>query len=186
MGAPDGRETWLVVDGNNLLMRATRAMERSNLSAHGVPTGPLVAFVNSLTQYVRVVDPARMVVCWDGGHVYRTRLLATYKQGRRSRGYRYETVGDPFSLAKEFLTLSGIHHVLMPGVEADDLVAYYCQNRDQARVVILSGDKDLLQLLSGDDDVTQFRLGDKFSERWTVTVRSELRCRRTGCRWRWR
>lgn len=160
-------ETVLAVDGNNILMRAVRAMEGKELSADGVATGALVVFINTMARYVIETRPDRVVVCFDAGHVYRSNLFPGYKSGRAGGGYRYEVEGDPFNLAKQFLTLAGVHHVMMNGVEADDIIAHYWRTRDpDDHLIILSGDKDLLQLLG--PGVTQIRPGDKVNETWTA------------------
>lgn len=166
----------LVVDGTNILVRGIKAMEAhgATLSSHGVSTGPLMVFINSMSRYVREENPDRVVVCWDGGRsTYRTGVYAAYKAARHERS------GDEtahFALAKEFLSLANIHHIERAGVEADDLVASYCrQSEVNERVVILSGDKDFLQLLNGWTE--QIRPGSN-NERWTANrVRSELGCK---------
>lgn len=165
----------LCVDGNNLLIRAAKATEgRAMLSSDaGVPTAALLVFINTLSRYVREVDPDHLVVCWDGGRsTHRTALFEGYKASRADRGEEGEE--GPFGLAKEFLTLAGFHHVEHAGVEADDLVAHYARNRVwHERVTILSGDKDFLQLLDG--WVEQIRPGSGADERWTgQRVRAEL------------
>jgi len=171
----DPRECWLLIDGNNILVRAIKALENSGLSADGVPTGALHAFIQSIAKQIRACEPDRVVVCWDGGHAYRSALFPGYKQGRAGRGYLLEgQENNPFAMAKEFLAIANIHHVLMPGVEADDLIAHYCRERGDARVVIYSGDKDLFQLLDLEGEVTQVRPGDSL---WTgARVISEREC----------
>lgn len=148
--------TTLLVDGNNILARATFAAHGKHvqLSAERdgeeVNTAPLLIFINLLSRYVREVEPDRMVVCWDGGRSsYRTQLYPDYKAGRTERAGDDDKPESPFAHAKEFLTLAGIHHVELLGVEADDLVAAYWRVSMVAteRVVILSGDKDFLQLV---------------------------------------
>lgn len=170
-------EKTLVVDANNILTRAIKAMEKQDgaLSAHGVPTGALMVFVNSLSRYVREEQPDRLVVCWDAGHAYRSEIFPEYKAGRTS-GIQSETRDSHFGLAKRFLTLAGVHHVVMRGVEADDLIAHYWRIRNpDDKMIILSGDKDLLQLL--EENVQQIRPGDSLSERWTHDrVESEFGC----------
>ncbi len=138
----------LVVDGNNLLVRAIKAMERSNLSSHGVATGPLLSFINGLSRYVKEWRPQQLVVCFDGGRsFYRTRIDATYKANRVTKeGDDFKE--SSFALAKEFLALSNIHHVEMPQIEADDLIAAYWRKKPaDASFAILSGDKDFFQLV---------------------------------------
>ena len=169
----------LVVDGNNLLVRAVFAAKggRVHLSNHdGVPTAALHIFINLLAKYVRQESPDNMVVCWDGGRSSsRTALFSEYK-GQRAERPEEEDRDRPFSQAKEFLSLAGIHHVERPGVEADDLVAaHWAGKHSSERMVILSADKDFLQLLDGWTE--QIRPGTGIDERWTRSrVRGEFGC----------
>lgn len=167
----------MVVDGNNLLIRAVKAMERStsHLSVDDVPTGPLLLFINQLSRHVQAVNPDRLVVCWDGGRSqYRMSVYEDYKSQRRARDPD-SPEGYSFALSKEFLTLAGLHHVIIEGVEADDLVAHYWREKtNDQRVFILSGDKDFLQLLDGWTE--QIRPGS--DENWTANrVRTEMGCK---------
>lgn len=169
----------LVVDGNNILSRASFAVRGKNvvLSNHdGVPTAALMVFINLLSKYVRQEAPDNLVVCWDGGRsIERTRLLPEYKGQRPERPDGPDDPERPFAQAKEFLSLAGVHHVEKAGVEADDLVAaYWGAKHSSERMVILSADKDFLQLLDGWTE--QIRPGTGLDERWTRNrVRSEMK-----------
>lgn len=163
--------TTLLVDANNVAMRAVHAMARSGLTSdQGVATGPLLAFVNTLSKHIREERPDRVVVCWDGGRsTHRVDLDADYKAHRLAMEPDQEDIKEGvFALAKEFCSLANLHHVERPGIEADDLIAYYAyQNPIGARAVILSSDKDFLQLV--DRDVEQVRLSSAGTptDRWT-------------------
>lgn len=150
----------LVVDGHNLVMRSLKAMQGKQvaLSHNGINTGPLLVFVRMLNRYIAHVRPTHVVVCWDApGPCWREELEPTYKANRHRRtedeeSERYNT----FLLVRQWLSLSNVLHVVRQGYEADDLVAAYVrQYRYSFEVVILSGDKDLLQLVS--PQVTQIR-----------------------------
>lgn len=171
-------ERLLVVDGNNLLIRAVKATEHVGLSSSdGTPTAAIHVFIQSLTRYVRQEKPSRLVVCWDGGRsAHRLAIDPDYKAQRAER-VEGEDVESPFGQAKEFLTLSNVHHVELPGVEADDLVAAYWRAAEpEDAVVILSGDKDFLQLLDGRTE--QVRPGGRSGdERWgRERVEADLGC----------
>lgn len=161
----------LALDGNNLLVRGIKAAEgRLHLSAEvdeaEVNTAPLLIFVNSISRYIREDQPDRVVVCWDGGRSsHRLAIFGDYKGARPEptdpTEHRDHT---PFVLAKEFLTLAGIHHIEVLNVEADDLVAAYWHRRGDDEFVIVSGDKDFLQLL--DEGTVQIRPGTGDNETW--------------------
>jgi DNA polymerase-1 len=157
----------LLLDGDNLLVRAEFATQRAPLSAGGVPTAALLVFINCLSRHAREERPDRLVVCWDGGRsTFRTELYPGYKGNRPPR----TDAGDgvrPHGLVKRWLTLSNVQHVERAGWEADDLVAAYCAAAGpQDEVVIVSSDHDLLQLVG--DRVIQVKIatGDNATDRW--------------------
>jgi DNA polymerase-1 len=164
----------LVVDGNNILMRAFHAAQHSQMSSGDTPTGALLIFVNLISKYVRQEQPDHLLVCWDGGRsTHRTAIFDGYKAARLDKPWKEDPEG-PFGQAKEFLSLANIHHVEQSGCEADDLVAAYVREH-RGRKVILSGDKDFLQLLDGWTE--QIRPGGA-NERWTANrVRTEMGCK---------
>jgi len=167
----------LCIDGNNILVRAIKALEgKSTMSADGMNTGPLLVFINCLSKYVRQVEPDRLVVCWDGGRShFRTAVYPNYKGERLT--VEEDDRRSHFTMAKEFLSLAGFHHVEIPHVEADDLVAHYWRIREKDhRFIILSSDKDFLQLLDGWTE--QIRPGTGADEKWTANrVRTDLQCK---------
>lgn len=166
----------MAVDGSNVLIRSMKAMERAGLStADGIPTGGVMTFVNSLARHVAEEQPERLVVCWDGGKsAHRVAIYPDYKERRSGRS---DDTHSAFAIAKEFLTLAGVHHVEVEGVEADDLIAHYWRTKgNDDRLIILSGDKDFFQLLDGWTE--QVRPGTGPTDRWTSNrVRTEWGCK---------
>lgn len=180
----------LLVDGNNIVIRSMKAVEgRAEMSADGVSTGHLVVCINTLSRYIREVQPDRVVVCFDSGRSQRrVAIYPDYKANRKTSEDEIaitegdhrtteaqRTKADAFGLVTRFLSLAGVHHIHRPGIEADDLIAYYCLNRTPGdEAVILSGDKDFFQLL--DDGVTQHRPG-KEQDIWNgARVAEHLGC----------
>lgn len=161
----------LLVDGDNLLVRAVMATEGSGMSFGDIETGPLMIFINTLSRYIRYIEPTRAVVCWDHGPCeWRVKLYPGYKANRpehteEESGRR----GNARKLAREFLSLAGIHHTNRVGWEADDLIAaYWRRHHGVGKKWILSNDKDLLQLV--DYSTTQVRVSsaDTPTDVWTV------------------
>lgn len=173
----------LIVDANNVVMRAIHAMAHTGLSTDdGVLTGPLLAFMNTLGKHISEERPSRVAVCWDGGRSdFRLAIDPNYKGHRLQQESDFdEFKHGSFALAKEFCTLAGLMHVERPGFEADDLIAYYVRQertRFDNEVVVLSSDKDFLQLV--DHNVTQVRLSSYGTptDRWDVDrVEQEYGC----------
>jgi DNA polymerase-1 len=135
----------LLVDGNNLLVRAVEATRHSSMtSPDGIDTSALVSFVATLSRHTRDEQPYRVIVCWDAGYEWRTSLYPDYKANR-------PTAPDPYrqtsrTLTMEFLDLARVPQVKVDGYEADDVIAAYWR-RATAPVTILSNDKDLMQLV---------------------------------------
>lgn len=133
----------LLIDGNNLYMRAYYATRHEAMTADGESTAALVVFTNMLTRHIREGQRDRVAVCWDGGGSdYRMRLLPSYKANRIQKASEVRTGRDQ---VKEFLALAGIFQVERPGFEADDLIAKYWYDADD-NVELVSEDKDFLQL----------------------------------------
>lgn len=139
----------VVVDGNNVFTRSCRAAASASqpmVDDAGVFTGGVTIFANLLSRYIMDLAPSRLVVVWDSGSsAYRCKIFPSYKAHRT----HVTDDGPSFSLAKEFLTLTGVHQLWFPEVEADDVISHLARHSKTSEVVIVSGDKDFLQLLSG-------------------------------------
>lgn len=139
---------YLLIDGNNLAMRAVHAASASGTALStddGVPTGALMIFVNMLTKIVGGEDASHVAVAWDGRSVRRLALSASYKGNRKEAP---EFAKDAtFAAMRDFLTRAGIQSAWRPDEEADDLIAGWWNSIvGEEEIIIVSGDKDLLQL----------------------------------------
>lgn len=180
--------TTMLIDGNNMLMRAIFAAQRSAaMSADGVVTGPLVIFVNSLAKHISMSRPDKVAVAWDGGRSQeRIRLSADYKSNRVGAPEGEDEVRQStFQLAKQFLTLANVYHLQLSGREADDLIASWWALENPGRnsmIEIVSSDKDFLQLVGTNPHgvpVEQTRLSsaDVPTDRWDAhRVLRDLDC----------
>src|SRR4051812_12452952 len=165
----------MLIDGKNLLVRARYAAARHEMSNHeGIPTGPLVIFVNQLSRFIRDHRPDYVLVAWDGGRsAYRLNIDPDYKLARRGNGQDSDSHGD---LAWTLLELCNIQQVILEGVEADDIIAHYWRHRDPTEdMVIVSGDKDFHQLL--DRGVIQVAPGAEASSMDAEGVQRAYGCR---------
>jgi 5'-3' exonuclease len=170
--------TTLIVDGQNLLMRAIFAARGSQMSSGGVPTGPLVIFINSLAKHVAEEQPFRLVVCWDGGtSPARMERLPSYKAHRKPVPEDEKDFRDSASsLVRRFLVLAGVHMVQVRDVEADDLIAAAWASlwpRETDKIVILSSDKDFLQLVGPnpqgvETELVRLSSSGTPTDRWTA------------------
>jgi len=170
----------LLIDGNNLLIRAVEATRRSPMhSDDGVDTSALVVFIKTISRYIREEKPYRVMVCWDSGPGWRNEIYPAYKANRPQVTDEYRSTTR--RLVTDFLTRSRIPWGRLPGFEADDLIAAYWRDAHEP-VVILSSDKDLAQLTGPNPNghpCTQIRVSsaDTPTDRWDEsTVRDHYGC----------
>lgn len=159
--------TTVLLDANNLAMRAFHAAKYSMTTGDGIETGSLHILMGSLSKMLHALQPTRFVACWDGGaSSYRMSIYPGYKGARHPEGAPGHA--STFALIQEFLDLVGIAQWRQAGVEADDLIAQAVINERKSYldpIVILSSDKDLLQCLI-DYGVSQWRFTSAGPDVW--------------------
>ncbi|SIS40412.1 5'-3' exonuclease [Salimicrobium flavidum] len=151
----------LLVDGMALLFRAFYATAMSNyymINSKGVPTNAVYGMVKHLFTAVREYEPTHVVACWDmGSKTFRNDLLESYKANRSAPP---EEMVPQFDLAKEVTEALNIPNVGMAGYEADDCIGTLSHHyREEAEVLILTGDQDMLQLLEPNVSVVLLKKG---------------------------
>jgi DNA polymerase-1 len=149
----------LIVDGMNLFIRTFSAIP--TLNEEGKHVGGLSGFLTSLASTVRMVNPTRLIVVFDGkgGSYRRKQIYSNYKEKRsmKSRLNRivgFEGIEDEQASIKhqmfrlyQYLDNLPITIISIDQIEADDVIAYLA-NYLKEKVVILSNDRDFLQLVS--------------------------------------
>lgn len=137
----------LLIDGSSLAFRAfysildlTRFRNRS-----GLHTNALFSFNRMLDQVLQQFEPTHVLVAFDKSDVtFRTEKYAEYKGGRQKTPSEFKEQMPYFSI---LLDAYGIEHYRVQGYEADDIIGTLAnQAGPDDEVIILSGDKDLLQL----------------------------------------
>ncbi|MDY2956241.1 MAG: DNA polymerase I [Lachnospiraceae bacterium] len=141
----------MLIDGHSILNRAFYAIPP--LSApDGTPTGAVYGFLNILFKFIDEENPDKLVVAFDRSEpTFRHEKYNEYKGTRKPM--------DPdlrvqVTLIKEVLKSMNITVSEKKGYEADDIIGTLSKRMSAKgkKVVIISGDKDLLQLL--DDNIT--------------------------------
>lgn len=138
---------FVLIDWSWILHRSYHAY--SQLSAkvedgREVKTGPLFGFVK-LVLALRArykVDEWHLVFCLDDGHGGRDVIFPGYKAGRE---YKPEVHALDDDILLFLRTLPGASVVFGAGYEADDVMATMV-SKAPGRVVVFSGDDDMLQL----------------------------------------
>jgi DNA polymerase-1 len=151
-------EKLLLVDGNGLMHRAYHALPPFKTSK-GVPTQVVYGFLSMLHKAVADFQPQYLLVCFDTpAPTFRNRLLESY-QAQRPKIDDDFIVQIPF--VKGSLDAGRIAHIEKDGYEADDLIGTIAlrYKNNGIRVLILSGDKDLLQLVGESISVISPQIG---------------------------
>lgn len=138
--------TLLLVDGHNVAYRAFHALPPLTAD-DGTPTNAVLGFARILASLRDTWRPSHLCVAFDGGlPAARTEALAEYKAQRAPMP---EPLRPQFDLIARYLALSGLASVRIEGEEADDVLATLARAAGaEADVLIVTGDKDLLQLVA--------------------------------------
>ena len=149
----------LIIDGLNAYLRAY--IVNPSLSTNGQPIGGFKGFLAILQKLIRDIEPDRVFIAWDGPNGSKKRKLMNknYKEGRSpirlNRAIRNLTETEELenkiwqqTRLFEYLNCLPIMQVLIPEVEADDVISYVTQLSDYEdwQKVIVSNDRDFLQL----------------------------------------
>jgi DNA polymerase-1 len=168
-GQADGkRDLLLLLDGHSLAYRAFFALPIENFATTtGQPTNAVYGFTAMLINVLRDERPTHVAVAFDRGEpTFRHQQYVEYKANRR------ETPSDfrsQLSLIFEVLDVLGVKHLSKAGFEADDLIATLATEaaEQDMDVLIVSGDRDVLQLVSDDVTVLMTRRGITEMTRFT-------------------
>lgn len=148
----------LLIDGSNLLHRAYHALPPLT-NAGGQPTNAVYGLLMMLQKVMAREQPTHVAICFDRGKgTFRHREYPAYKAQRKPTDA--ELISQ-FPLAEEVLTLNGYRCLDSEEYEADDIIGALARRgqQDGEEVLILSGDKDLLQLLGDHIRVLSFKKG---------------------------
>lgn len=168
---------YLLVDGKNLLWRAEAAM--SSLNARGMNTGGLFGFFNILLRVVDAHNPTKLVLCWDdweAGPAVRKSILKSYKDHGPPNPERVESqkrVREQMFSLMEFFSALDVKQARAPRWEADDVMGTLAKRYGvvgDEKVLIFTGDRDLLQCITSDVTVLRPMSDGTFKEETEATV----------------
>ena len=164
----------LLLDGHSLADRAFFALPPENFSTTtGQPTNAVYGFTAMLINVLRDETPTHVAVAFDRGEpTFRHEQYVEYKANRR------ETPADfrsQLSLIFEVLDALGIARLSVPGYEADDIIATLTTlaERNGLDVLIVTGDRDVLQLVDEHTTVLMTRRGISEMTRFTPAAVTE-------------
>jgi DNA polymerase-1 len=141
-------KTLYLIDAHGYLHRAYHALPPLT-NSKGEPVGALFGFARMLTKIVRQNRPDRLVVCFDdAAPTFRHKAYADYKAHRKEIDSELKF---QLPLARDMVEAWGLPQAVLPGFEADDLIATFAEtgSKEGYSVVVVTADKDALQLVGG-------------------------------------
>lgn len=152
----------VLIDGNSLMFRAYYATAYTgNLmqARSGLYTNAIYGFVNMMNKVIESETFDHIFVAFDKGKkTIRHQEYSDYKGGRKPMP---EEFAMQIPLIKEYLDVLKIKRLETDDYEADDLIATMSElaKGEDYDVLVISGDKDLLQLVDSKITVALTRKG---------------------------
>ncbi len=151
----------LLLDGASMWFRSYFGVPSSITAPDGRPVNALRGFLDTVATLITQQRPARLVVCRDDDWrpQWRVDIIPSYKAHRVAEP---EPDGQPdieevpddltpqIDMILEMLDAFGIPTAGAPGYEADDVLGTLADRERRDPVVVVSGDRDLLQLVCDD------------------------------------
>ena len=139
-------ETIYLVDGSGYIFRAFYAIAHLT-NKEGFPTNALFGFSKMLLKLIKEADSRKIVMVFDAGRkTFRSELYSEYKANRTECP---EELVLQMPYFRDLSRAIGVPVIELPGYEADDIIGTLAKRLENLGhpVVVVSGDKDLLQLV---------------------------------------
>ena len=139
------RQELYLIDGSSYIYRAFYAMRNLSTSS-GLPSNAVYIFSRMLLKLLKDKDPSHICFVLDSkGPTHRHEMYPEYKATRQRMPEDLQ-VQIPYII--KIVKAMGIPLVAKEGLEADDIIASLARSAgSKFHVVIVSGDKDLMQLV---------------------------------------
>ncbi len=138
-------EKLLLMDGHSILNRAFYGLPDLT-NAAGLHTNAVYGFLNILFRFLDEEKPQYLTVAFDEhAPTFRHKMYEAYKGTRKPMA---EELRMQVPMMKQMLQAMGVTVISKEGLEADDLLGTMARIGEESgmEVVIVSGDRDLLQL----------------------------------------
>ncbi|WP_105153339.1 DNA polymerase I [Streptococcus suis] len=141
----------LLIDGSSVAFRAFFALYNQIdrfKSPTGLHTNAIYGFNLMLDHMMKRIEPTHILVAFDAGKTtFRTEMYADYKAGRTKTPDEFR---EQFPFIRQMLDAMGVKHYELDRYEADDIIGTLDKMAERTDipfdVIIVSGDKDLIQL----------------------------------------
>lgn len=147
----NAHETTYLIDGSGYIFRAFFAIQRLS-TKDGFPTNALFGFLRMILKTIAQANSSKVAIIFDAGKkTFRNELYSEYKANREECP---PELVQQMPYFRELSRALGLPVLELPGYEADDIIATLATKlvAQEKNVVIVSGDKDLMQLVT--DHVT--------------------------------
>lgn len=135
----------MLIDGHSILNRAFYGVPDLT-NSEGIHTNAMYGFLNIMFRFLDEEKPDYLTVAFDlAKPTFRHIMYKEYKGTRKAAAPEFR---EQVPLMQDLLKAMGINVVTMEGFEADDVIGTIAKQsaREGLDVVIISGDRDLLQL----------------------------------------
>ncbi|PJD94080.1 MAG: DNA polymerase I [Legionella sp.] len=137
----------ILIDGSSYFYRAFHALPPLK-NSKGQPTGAVYGVVSMINRLLTTHQPTHIAVVFDAkGKTFRDEWYPEYKAHRPPAP---DDLSCQFEPLKTFLETMGLPILIIPGVEADDVIGTLAVQAKAAgmSVLISTGDKDMAQLVN--------------------------------------
>jgi 5'-3' exonuclease len=164
--SPRLRSPLVLLDGASMWFRAYFGVPSSITAPDGRPVNAVRGFIDSMAVVIAKHRPGRLVVCLDldWRPQFRVDLIPSYKAHRVEQAspvgdLDVEQVPDDLTpqveMIEEILGAFGICTGGAPGFEADDVIGTLAARERRDPVIVVSGDRDLLQVVADEPVAVQ-------------------------------
>ena len=148
-----------LIDAHALCYRSFFAV-KSLTTSYGQPTNAVVGFLNTLKKILKDYQPEYIAACFDvGKKTHRQEKFSEYKVNRPSMP---DDLISQIPLIKQLVLAHNIPFFELEGFEADDVIATISRKaaKKDVEVMIVSGDKDMVQLVDDHIKIFDYRKGE--------------------------
>jgi DNA polymerase-1 len=153
----------ILVDGSSYLYRAYHALPPLTNSKNQ-PTGAIKGVISMIKKILIDHPESPLAVVFDAkGKTFRHDMYSEYKANRPPMP---EDLVQQIEPIHKIISLMGIKLIMIPGVEADDVIGTLAEQARQKKLnaVISTGDKDMTQLVSENVSVVNTMSGELLDE----------------------
>ena len=136
----------VIIDGNAILHRAYHALPPTLTTRRGEPINAVYGFVSMLLRIIQDLKPTHIAVAFDRKEP--TFRHEEFKEYQAHRPEMDKELSTQFEKARDTVSAFRIPIYDKAGYEADDVIGTLARQAKVEEVVIVTGDRDILQLVT--------------------------------------